>query len=118
MISNKHRFHGHRALSHVYRFGETARGPLFGVKARLNDRRRSYRAAVVVGRKINKSAAARNRMRRRMYEALRLMESEIEAPLDIVISIYSDSVQDASFAELSKELKKQLREIGIAKTAK
>lgn len=112
MISNRHRFHGYRALSQVYRFGDIARGPHFGVKARPNDRRRSYRAAVVVGRRINKSAAARNSIRRRMYESLRLMEGEL-APHDIVISIFSDSVRELTFADLRRQLKKQLRQTGV-----
>jgi ribonuclease P protein component len=116
MISNRHRFHGYRALGLVYRFGDSARGPHFGVKARPNDRRRSYRAAVVVGRKINKSAAARNRIRRRMYESLRLMENEL-TPHDIVINIFSDSVRELSSADLRQQLKKQLRQIGALNSA-
>ena len=118
MISNRHRFHGYRALGMVYRSGTTARGPLFGIKARPNDRRRSYRTAVVVGRKINKSSAARNRIRRRMYEALRTMEADLAGPHDIVINIFSDSVRDVSFAELKGQLKKQLKQAGVVKPAK
>jgi ribonuclease P protein component len=71
MISRTNRFHGYSSLRNVYRHGSTARGPLFAVKAIANPKRRSYRLAVVVSRKVNKSAVARNRMRRRLYELAR-----------------------------------------------
>jgi ribonuclease P protein component len=72
MISRSHRFHGYNSLRHVYRHGRMARGSQFAVKAALNPRRQTYRVAVVVSRKVNKSAVARNRMRRRLYELVRV----------------------------------------------
>lgn len=113
MISNRHRFHGYRALGMVYRFGQASRGPVFSLKVRKNDRRRSWRASVVVGRKINKSAVVRNRIRRRLYEALRGLDEQLKEPYDIVVSVYSDSVKDMKFSELKGQLKKQLREAGV-----
>ena len=113
MISNRHRFHGYRALGLVYRFGSTARGPLFGLRVRKNERRRSYRAAVVVGRKINKSSVVRNRIRRRLYEGLRSLEPKINPGYDIVINVYSDTVRDLPHPQLLGQLKKQLEEAGV-----
>lgn len=90
-----------------------ARGALFGVKAMPNTRRQDYRAAVVVSRKVNKSAVARNRIRRRLYEALRQLDDQITRPHDIVITVFHDTVGDVSYAELSAQLKKQFKELGI-----
>lgn len=92
-----------------------ARGPWFGLKASPNPRRRSYRAAVVVSRKVNKSAVARNRIRRRLYEALRQLESDINGPYDIVITVFNDNLLAAPFGEITGQLKKLLKQLDIIK---
>lgn len=115
MISRSHRFHGYGGLRRVYQGGRTARGPLFGVKVLANSRRRGYRAAVVVSRKVNKSAVARNRMRRRLYEATRALAGQLDEPYDIVITVFNDGVLEAPMTELAGQLKKQLRQSGALK---
>lgn len=113
MISRGHRFHGYGSLRGVYRQGTTARGPLFAVKSQINPKRESYRLAVVVSRKVSKSAVARNRMRRRLYELVREMQDQISQPYDIVITVFHDSLVDVPAKELKNQLKKQLRDLGI-----
>jgi len=115
MISNRHRFHGYNSLRVVYREGTTTRGPQFALKTRLNPKRRSYRAAVVVPRKVNKSAVARNRIRRRLYEALREMQTEITEPHDIIINVFQDEIQSEPYVQLRGQLKKQLKDAGVIK---
>lgn len=115
MISRVHRFHGLGSLRHVYRRGNTVRGPSFAVKSTLNPRRSGYRAAVVVSRKINKSAVARNRMRRRLYELVREMEDGITEPYDIVITVFQDNLLDTHPKELRSQLKRQFKKAGILK---
>jgi ribonuclease P protein component len=115
MISRAHRFHGYNSLRSVYRQGSTARGPLFAVKSILNPKRKSYRLAIVVSRKVNKSAVARNRMRRRLYELVREMEGQITGPHDIVITVFHDSLAEAPAKELSSQIKKQFKDSGIIK---
>jgi len=115
MISKAHRFNGLRALDFVYKTGKVARGPLFAVKAAPNPRRQSYRAAVVISKKVHKSAVARNRMRRRLYESLQSLGIEINGPYDIVLTVFSDKLAGASPAELSGQLKNQLQKLGIIK---
>ena len=113
MISRSHRFHGYNSLRHVYRRGGMVRGSQFAVKSALNPRRRAYRVAVVVSRKVNKSAVARNRMRRRIYEHVRQHEDQIKEPFDIVITVFQDSLLELPPAELESQLKKQFKEAGI-----
>lgn len=115
MISRKFRFHGYNSLRNVYRHGNTARGPLFAIKALHDARRESYRVAVVVSRKVNKSAVARNRMRRRLYELVREMEGQINGPYDIVITVFQNSLLETPHKELSSQLKKQLKDAGVIK---
>ncbi|MBI3337916.1 ribonuclease P protein component [Candidatus Saccharibacteria bacterium] len=88
MISRKHRFHGYGSLKYVYRHGQTVRGPLTSLKYTHNDRRQTYRLAIVVSKKVNKSAVTRNRIRRRLYEAVRQYESKIIEPYDLVITVF------------------------------
>ena len=113
MISRAHRFHGYGSLRGVYRQGSAARGPLFAVKSVINPKRKSYRLAVVVSRKVSKSAVARNRMRRRIYELARELEGQINGPFDIVITVFHDSLAEAPTNELKNQLKKQFKDLGI-----
>lgn len=113
MISNLHRFHGRSSLKFVYKHGKTTRGPHFSVKSSLNPKRKSYRVAIVVSRKVHKSAVARNRMRRRLYEAVRAQEKNIVEPHDIVITVFQDSLLEETPGNLARQLKKQLGEAGV-----
>lgn len=113
MLAKSHRFHGLNSLRFVYKNGNTVRGPLFAVKSAINPRRSSYRMAVVVSRKIHKSAVARNRIRRRIYEAVRLLDKDIVEPYDIVITIFSDAIINESPAALARQIKKQLGAAGV-----
>jgi ribonuclease P protein component len=116
MISRAHRFHGYNSLNHVYRNGVSSRGPLFAIKATSNPRRKSYRAAVVVSRKVSKSAVARNRIRRRLYEALRELEPQITTSFDIVVTVFQDSLLETPSEKLKSQLVDQLRELSIIKS--
>ena len=113
MISRKHRFHGYGSLQHVYKQGSTIRGPLFAVKSLPNPKRTDYRLAVVVSRKVNKSAVVRNRIRRRLYEIVRQLEVDIFSPHDIVISVFSDTVAEQGTQILADQVKKQLSQAGV-----
>jgi ribonuclease P protein component len=115
MLSRANRFHGYNSLRHVYRGGNTARGPLFAVKAIHNPRRQNYRLAVVVSRKINKSAVARNRMRRVLYELTRELDTQISGPYDIVITVFHDTLRETDSKTLRSQLKKQLKQAGVIK---
>ncbi len=115
VISTKHRFHGYGSLKFVYRNGQTVRGPLFAIKSVPNPKRRHYRFAVVVSRKVNKSAVLRNRIRRRLYETLRQMEDQVNGAQDIVLTVFQDGVLQEPQDKLRRELRKQLRQSGALK---
>ena len=104
MIVRRHRFHGYNALRHVYSRGQTVRSSLFAVKYIDNQRRSEYRAAVVVSRKVHKSAVVRGRIRRRIYEIIRLHQQSINRPYDIVITAFSDQLATISAVELQKSI--------------
>lgn len=57
--------------------------------------------AVVVSRKVNKRAVVRNKIRRRIYELLRLKVKDKKLNSDIVIIIYGDQFATMPIGELS-----------------
>lgn len=104
MLSTSHRFHGLGSLNFAYKKGSTVRSQLLSLKYARNQRRTSYRAAVVVSRKVHKSAVVRNRIRRRIYAVL---ETELGAktpPYDLVVTVFSDKVADCEYTELRQQL--------------
>lgn len=113
MINRVHRFHGHGSLRYVYQHGQTVRGPLTALKYILNGRRQTYRLAVVVSKKISKSAVVRNRIRRRLYEAVRMHEPELTQPYDMVITVFHEQLATLPPEELRLLVRAQLRQAGI-----
>ncbi len=113
MISKTHRFHGHNSLNYVYRNGQTVRGPLTAVKYAKNARRQTYRVAVVVSKKVHKSEVVRNRIRRRLYEQVRLVSSQITEPYDIVFTVFHDTITELPTEELAKLVHAQLHQAEI-----
>jgi len=113
MISRVHRFHGYGSLKYTYKKGETVRGPLLSTKYVFNPRRNKYRLAVVVNKKVNKSAVVRNKIRRQVYEVVRLSETNIKQPSDIVITVFSDQILELTHNELALMIKTQLHQAKI-----
>ncbi len=111
MIKKLYRFHGLGSLNFVYRRGQTTRCPYFGVRYIVNNRNNSYRIAVVVSKKVAKVAPKRNRIRRRVYEAVRPMASKYLMKEDVVITIFDDRFLTAPFDEIEKSLEIQLKKI-------
>ena len=62
------------------------------------------RVAVVVSKKVARLAVDRNRIRRRVYEAVRLNFDLIPKKMDYVFVVYSKKVMDIPFTELEKVL--------------
>ena len=71
MLASTNRFHGHGSLRYVYKNGKAIRGHYVTIKYAANSRRSTPRVAVVISKKVLKSAVGRNRVRRRIYESLR-----------------------------------------------
>jgi ribonuclease P protein component len=81
-----------------------------------NERQKHYRLAVVVSKKVSKSAVQRNRIRRRIYEQVRLLEPQINQPIDMVFSVFSDQLTSLPHSELTSLITKQLDQAHILST--
>ncbi len=113
MISRTHRFHGYGSLRFLYKNGHTVRGPLLSLKYAQNPRRQAYRMAVVVSKKVSKSAVVRNSIRRRIYETVRLLEGGITKPYDIVFTVFHEQVTELSSDKLHNMIHEQLKQANI-----
>ena len=94
MLSKKYRFHSRGGVQYTYKHGKTIRTPKISLVHNNNDRG-FQRFAVVV-----KSAVGRNRIRRRVYEAIRLELPTFSAKRDNIFVVYSKDVSNMDFLEL------------------
>lgn len=109
MINVRHRFHGHNGLRQVYQRGQTARSAFVTLKYTERPANRPYRAAVVVSRKVHKSAVVRNRIRRRIYEIIRRADEPLTAHKDLVFTVFSEQAATIGHDKLAKIITDLLR---------
>lgn len=100
MIIKRHRFHGYGSLKGVYARGQNVRGSLLSLKFAKRDGGRPYRVAVVVSRKVSKSAVVRNRIRRRIYEIVRRHQAAITPGTDLIFTAYSEQLAEMPATQL------------------
>lgn len=101
MLSKKYRFHSRGGVRYVYQKGKTIRRPKMSLIF-VENTRGFTRFAVVVSKKVEKSAVGRNKIRRRMYEALRLNIRDIPQKMDYIFVVYSKDLMKISFSEIEK----------------
>ncbi len=116
MLARAYRFHGHNSLRYVYTHGNTVRGTYGVLKVAPNNKRSQYRAAVVVSKKVHKSAVVRNRIRRRVYEIMRHTIPANTPPADIVFVAHTAQIADITHEKLQQSLCEQLEKSGITTT--
>lgn len=104
MISSLFRFHGHNSLRYVYSNGKAVRSQLFTIKYVPNSHRRHPRFSIVVSKKVIKSAVGRNRIRRRLYEYVRINMEKLTGVYDVVIICTSAELRTLPYAEISGQL--------------
>jgi ribonuclease P protein component len=116
MLSSRHRFHGHGSLRYLYKNGDATRTRYFIMKVAANKRRPSARLAVVISKKVLKSAVGRNRIRRRVYEALRHEIERIDPLYDIVVIVTSAELLTLDSPELHRTVVESLLRSGVYKS--
>ena len=109
MFGRRNRFHGRGTIKKVYAQGKSLRGQQVSLKYRMGPAHKPYRVAVVVSRKVSKSAVIRKRIRRRVYEAVRAVESRISPGSDLVFTVYNEKVATIDYASLAKEVENLLQ---------
>ncbi|HRN90155.1 MAG TPA: ribonuclease P protein component [Candidatus Saccharibacteria bacterium] len=118
MIPFTNRFHGHNSLSFVYKNGRAVRSRHATIKFTSNPHRDNTRIAVVISKKVLKSAVKRNRVRRRIYEYMRSQLPKIQGVHDIVVVVSSAELFGIPSAELTAEFDDLMTQANLYKTSK
>ena len=101
MLLQKYRFHSRGGVNYVYQKGKNIR--MSNLVLFYAPNTRGYRRfAVVISKKIVKSAVGRNRIRRRLYEAIRLELPINLPPTDYVLVVHSKSYSSLPFLEIRR----------------
>ena len=117
MIPSPFRFHGHNSLRYVYANGKAVRSQPVTIKWVKNSHRSKSRISAVVSKKVLKSAIGRNRIRRRIYEYMRLNLDRLDDVYDIVIIATSAELRDIPYADFSEQFEVLLQKAGVYKPA-
>lgn len=111
MIAKNYRFHGQKGINYVYRRGQTIRTKYIAVKFTVNPKNTNYRASVVISKKVAKSAPMRNRVRRRLYEQIRLLAPKYLYNQDIVITVFDQELAVLPANEIEQLMARTLKSI-------
>lgn len=103
MLNKKYRFHSRGGVRYVYQKGKTIRSQKMSL-IYLDNSRGFTRVAVVVSKKVEKSAVQRNKIRRRVYEALRVNFDGVPKKRDYIFVVYNKEIKNIAFSELEKIL--------------
>lgn len=115
MLAFANRFHGHGSLRFVYKNGQAIRSRLITIKYTHNPHRKHSRFAVVISKKVHKSAVGRNRMRRRVYEIVRHELPNIPQAHDVAIMIFSSEVINLPSDELVETIRQLFEQADLYK---
>lgn len=115
MLQQKHRFHGHGSLRFLYKNGRAVRTSLITLKYLENPRRKHGRFTVVISKKILKSAVKRNRLRRRIYETVRLELPTLKSGHDVAIMVFSAETYGMDHSSLLELMKQLFSQAGLYK---
>ena len=64
-------------------------------------------------KKVQKAAPRRNRIRRRVYEVMRLQWPHLKSGYDVLISVYDPQAGDIPYAELEKTIVNLLKQARV-----
>lgn len=117
MIPSPFRFHGHNSLRYVYANGKAVRSQPLTIKWVKNSHRTRPRISVVVSKKVLKSAIGRNRIRRRLYEYVRVNLPHLNDVYDIVIIATSPDLRTMEYSDLKAQLDQLFTKAELYKTS-
>lgn len=112
MLAKNYRFHSRGGVRFTYKNGKTIRTPKMSLVYADNSRNHQ-RFAVVISKKVIKSAVGRNAVRRRVYEAIRLALPDYKENKDCIFVIYSKDVKTMDFTKLQEIIKNLLEQSKI-----
>ena len=101
----------------MYKHGKTIRRAKMSLV--FADNTRGFtRVAVVVSKKVLKTAVGRNRIRRRMYEAIRVNFDRLPKKKDYIFVIYDKDIARMPFGELEEVVSRLMYEVKVCYNGK
>lgn len=101
MLQKKYRFHSRGGIRYTYQKGKTLRTPSLSLVFAPNTHHHQ-RFAVVVSKKVMKSAVGRNRIRRRIFEVIRLELPKFKNHQDSIFVVFHPDIIKMPFTELQR----------------
>ncbi|MDB5183190.1 MAG: ribonuclease [Candidatus Saccharibacteria bacterium] len=108
MLAKLNRFHGHQSVRRIYKQGRSQRNELGSLHVYVDPKHPAVHVAVVVSKKVHKSAVVRNRIRRRVYELVRVHMAEFKQQANLVFTIYQLEAASMPAEKLAAEVKNLL----------
>lgn len=115
MLAKPFRFHGHQSVRRAYQRGRPVRNTLGSLHVSSDDNSKGPRVAVVISKKVDKSAVKRNRIRRRIYEIIRLHPAHTAFRDDMVLTVYQAEAAELPHGELQAEVHDLLTKAHVVK---
>lgn len=109
MLQKKYRFHSRGGIRYTYQKGKTLRTPSLSLVFAPNTHHHQ-RFAVVVSKKVLKSAVDRNRVRRRLFEAIRLELPNFKHHQDSIFVVFHPDIIKMPFTEVQRLIHQLLLE--------
>lgn len=101
----------------MYKHGKTIRRAKMSLV--FADNTRGFtRVAVVVSKKVLKTAVGRNRIRRRVYEAIRVNFDRLPKKKDYIFVIYDKDIARMPFGELEEVVSRLMYEVKVCYNGK
>lgn len=110
MLAKPYRFHSRGGVKYTYRHGTTVRGNKISLIYNRNSRHKQ-RFAVVVSKKVLKSAVGRNRIRRRIYESIRHQLPNFTTHADCIFVVYSSDFLSLPASEINSVVTSLLSQV-------
>ena len=112
MLARKYRFRGLGSVRPALKRGQRIRGAQLAASV-LKTNRESPRFAVLVSKKVSKKAVVRNRIRRRVLEAIRTYKLDSISPHDVVFSAFDSRLAELPWSRLKSEVDRILKKAGL-----
>lgn len=103
MISRRYRIGSRDRIKYILEKGHRIQGRFFQLRF-LANRLEFPRFAIVVAKKSCRTAVERNRVRRRLYEAIRLALPQISRTCYDVAVLASNKIHGAEFSDLKHDI--------------
>ena len=113
MLAKENRLTKDKEFEKVFKTGRSSYGKLLGIKAVANELPDS-RFGILVGIKVSKKAVERNKIKRRIREAIRARLENVKKGFDVVV-ITLPEILGKDYSEIERELENNLKRLRIVK---